>query len=310
MPSIIFILFYLLGCIPLLSIINVVNGSLHVLDRIASFGPRLPTKGYIGKLIPIETLPNWGQQEPDGCHSFSLNETLIKLGKFYQEDNLIALIKRGNCSFIEKVRYMQNSGFQGVVVGNNERSGLVTMYADGDNDDVAIPSVFITQKEYKTLHDLCVGLGPDPLLIRLEPNNFFQPLLDVIIVTILSPTVMMFFVYVMWKIRQRQLYKAQLAPPDFVKNLPTRDFFIAKRQGNEPEECAICLEDYIDEDELRILPCRHEFHIACIDPWLTTRKKFCPICKRDICPMIKPATERTRLLGDLPASPTSLTFTN
>ncbi|KAI7858513.1 hypothetical protein BDC45DRAFT_565270 [Circinella umbellata] len=27
----------------------------------------------------------------------------------------------------------------------------------------------------------------------------------------------------------------------------------------------------------------HEFHTTCVDAWLTTHKKFCPICKHDIC---------------------------
>jgi E3 ubiquitin-protein ligase RNF13 len=96
----------------------------------------------------------------------------------------------------------------------------------------------------------------------------------VIVVVILSPTVMMIFIYVLWRIRQRQRRKQDIAPQQVVGNLATKIYFESKRQGNEPQECAICLEDYVDEDELRILPCKHEFHIICIDSWLTTRKKF------------------------------------
>ncbi|KAI8061593.1 hypothetical protein BC940DRAFT_310204 [Gongronella butleri] len=51
----------------------------------------------------------------------------------------------------------------------------------------------------------------------------------------------------------------------------------------QDEECAICLEEYLEGDCIRILPCQHEFHASCIDTWLTTRKKFCPICKYNIC---------------------------
>lgn len=111
-------------------------------------------------------------------------------------------------------------------------------------------------------------------------------MLDVIIVVILSPTVMMIFIYVLWRIRQRQRRKQDIAPQQVVGSLATKIFFESKRQENEPQECAICLEDYADEDELRILPCKHEFHITCIDSWLTTRKKFVCIlinaikCKR------------------------------
>jgi E3 ubiquitin-protein ligase RNF13 len=35
---------------------------------------------------------------------------------------------------------------------------------------------------------------------------------------------------------------------------------------------------------LRILPCKHEFHVICVDQWLLTRKRTCPVCKADSCP--------------------------
>ena len=57
-----------------------------------------------------------------------------------------------------------------------------------------------------------------------------------------------------------------------------------EQNGQEPEPCPICLEDFEDGQELRILQCKHEYHVTCIDQWLTTRKRYCPLCKRDACP--------------------------
>ncbi|ANZ76531.1 BA75_03450T0 [Komagataella pastoris] len=45
--------------------------------------------------------------------------------------------------------------------------------------------------------------------------------------------------------------------------------------------CAICI-DTLEEDELvRGLICGHVFHADCLDPWLTTRRACCPMCKRN-----------------------------
>ncbi|TVY13739.1 putative E3 ubiquitin-protein ligase plr-1 [Lachnellula arida] len=66
-----------------------------------------------------------------------------------------------------------------------------------------------------------------------------------------------------------------------------------KPHGSEPSEwrkfmgkqveCVVCLEEYVDGvSRVMSLPCGHEFHVDCITPWLTTRRRTCPICKGDV----------------------------
>jgi hypothetical protein len=45
--------------------------------------------------------------------------------------------------------------------------------------------------------------------------------------------------------------------------------------------CAICLEDYDKESQLRILKCDHSFHKDCVDKWLTDCDYKCPVCRDD-----------------------------
>lgn len=47
-------------------------------------------------------------------------------------------------------------------------------------------------------------------------------------------------------------------------------------------ECSVCLGEFEEGEELRILPkCNHPFHMPCIDTWLSTCST-CPLCRVNI----------------------------
>jgi len=47
------------------------------------------------------------------------------------------------------------------------------------------------------------------------------------------------------------------------------------------ETCPICIVDFEEGDDLRVLPCdgKHRFHKDCVDPWLLELSSSCPICR-------------------------------
>lgn len=121
---------------------------------------------------------------------------------------------------------------------------------------------------------LCFFVWAHDICICIICCAFSRPVLDVIIFIILSPAFVVLFLYLVWRIRLSQQLAADLAPAEVVSNLPIKVFFNSKLKENDPVECVICLEEFEDEAELRVLPCRHEYHVVCIDSWLTKRKKF------------------------------------
>ncbi|PIN26277.1 Anaphase-promoting complex (APC), subunit 11 [Handroanthus impetiginosus] len=74
------------------------------------------------------------------------------------------------------------------------------------------------------------------------------------------------------------------APNEVVDSLPLKIFSKFKRKPcDDGTQCYICLVEYDDGDTMRILPCRHEFHRACIDKWLKEIHRVCPLCRGDVC---------------------------
>mmetsp|Transcript_14699 Transcript_14699/g.30428 ORF Transcript_14699/g.30428 Transcript_14699/m.30428 type:complete len:236 (+) Transcript_14699:2-709(+) len=93
--------------------------------------------------------------------------------------------------------------------------------------------------------------------------------------------------------------RAQELTERFLATFPTFKFSVAKMPPNERQQrteeeeedeeeenfdepcCSICLGNFADGEECRMLPCLHVFHRACIDQWLTVSVE-CPLCKRSV----------------------------
>ncbi|XP_022897257.1 uncharacterized protein LOC111410894 isoform X2 [Olea europaea var. sylvestris] len=76
------------------------------------------------------------------------------------------------------------------------------------------------------------------------------------------------------------------APESVVDSFPLEYYEKQKEiesDTSDVQQCYICLADYEDSDKLRVLPCNHKYHVACIDKWLKEINRVCPLCRRNVC---------------------------
>jgi len=46
-------------------------------------------------------------------------------------------------------------------------------------------------------------------------------------------------------------------------------------------QCAVCQDNYLENEEVACLPCGHTYHKDCVVPWLT-RHCTCPVCRAEV----------------------------
>uniref|UniRef100_A0A0D9Y129 RING-type E3 ubiquitin transferase n=1 Tax=Leersia perrieri TaxID=77586 RepID=A0A0D9Y129_9ORYZ len=93
-----------------------------------------------------------------------------------------------------------------------------------------------------------------------------------------------------------------LPSAQFVKNSSFSSAAMSARGGGGgggERECAVCLLEFADGDELRALPlCAHAFHADCIDVWLRAHAS-CPLCRAAVAlppPVASPVVRAARRL--------------
>lgn len=100
---------------------------------LAKFGGTLPDPPITQNLaVAIDDNSAGGTDPNDGCGNITNGAQL---------NGKIVLVKRGNCSFVEKVKNVQNEGALAVVVVNNTAGALIAM--TGNDSSITIPSIMI-----------------------------------------------------------------------------------------------------------------------------------------------------------------------
>ncbi len=106
----------------------------------ASFGPPLSSPGLTGEVMPVVDQTNGTAL---ACNPLTGANAAAVAGK-------IALIDRGTCTFVVKVKNAQNAGALGVIIANNA-PGTPPPGLGGSDPTIVIPAASVTQADGITL---------------------------------------------------------------------------------------------------------------------------------------------------------------
>ncbi|XP_071439962.1 E3 ubiquitin-protein ligase RNF13-like isoform X2 [Hetaerina americana] len=237
-------------------------------DAPARFGAPIPMDGIRGMLVYANPEDACKPMDEPPRHK-------LYSGKWF------VLIKRYGCKFEDKVMNAMLAGYDAAIVHNVNSSSLEPMPANHQTN-ITIPSIFVGEETgilMKKTYQYNMGY-----YIFINDNLPFninsQLLLSFAIVVGIFFLVLVLFMVVKC-IKDRIHNRRHRLPSSSLKKIP-----VVKFKKNDPtmgfELCAICLEDYLDGDKLRVLPCAHAYHCKCIDPWLTCNRRVCPMCKRKV----------------------------
>ncbi|KAK2496482.1 hypothetical protein MC885_000797 [Smutsia gigantea] len=186
-----------------------------------------------------------------------------------------------DCAFDVKVLHAQQAGFRGAIihnVGSDDLVHVTPVYKDLQLP-IVIPSVFVGESASRELrvimhcdksaHVFLLHSHPDiPLvLVLFWALNYTMALLPHTLLILQSLWNWLWA----WRtrgsvVKMRAHRKAQVRPFTGCHDL-----------------CAICLDEYEEGDQLKVLPCSHMYHCNCIDTWFSqATQRSCPVCRQSV----------------------------
>ncbi|ETV94221.1 hypothetical protein, variant [Aphanomyces invadans] len=201
----------------------------------------------------------------------------------------IALILRGECNFAWKVWQAQKANAIAVVVMDVQprtphELWEVQMVGDKYASDVHIPSVFVSHETgnaiLESLEDQVVLVTMNATGHRTSLQRRHHTVLEGVVLYALSTSAMFLVLSgVCFVFSNAASWYQRTERTRAAKRLPVMAY---ETKGDDDDStCAICLELFEKKVLVKMLPCRHEFHHTCIDPWLEKQSSQCPLCKQD-----------------------------
>ncbi|CAK1542568.1 unnamed protein product [Leptosia nina] len=237
---------------------------------------------------------------PDGAHdhtgcTWPLLSTATPM-KPLPTEPWIAVIRRGSCNFEIKVQNAVKANASAVLIYNDRDTPMLEKMKLSSDNGRNISAVFTYKwkgAEITQMVDngtrVTIGISRGRTLTHVNNNINKTSVLFVsisfIVLMVISLAWLVFYyiqrfryIHAKDRLSKRLCCAAKKALSKIpVKSLKTED----REVQGDGECCAICIEPYKVSEMIRSLPCRHDFHKNCIDPWLLEHRT-CPMCKMDI----------------------------
>ncbi|XP_034151427.1 E3 ubiquitin-protein ligase RNF128-like [Esox lucius] len=242
------------------------------------YGASSPVKSAMGTVV----LP---ASDPTGCDldPYPFNNNTASEGAW------IALVKRGNCTFDQKIKAAQARGAAAVVIYNVDGTGRGTSVMTHP-DAPGVVSIMIGNLRGTEIVNL-VQRGVDVSML-IGPHvpwmdAYWLYFLSIAFFIVTGASIVYFLfvsVHRLHGLRATRIANRRLK--NQAKKAISRLEVRRLKQGDEEIQsdshtCAVCIESYHPGDVVTVLTCGHLFHKACIEPWLLD-KRTCPMCKADI----------------------------
>ncbi|XP_078404678.1 E3 ubiquitin-protein ligase RNF43 [Cetorhinus maximus] len=262
------------------------NSTLRLHGHFAGAGMRVAAEGKLLQFHPL-SLCNTSEDEQQDYGFVSM----VKLERPDRDPHPCL-------SLFNKAKFAIQRGATAVIFDVTDDASAVGQLKQNQEDLLPRPVILIQGQDATQLMKVINTNGEAVVRIHVKSDTLGRPAYDVgiLMTLIVAFSVVGMILAVRIKCKQNRTRNSlQQQTINAISRLATRRYQSRCRsQGHERQSsldsqsssmsepvCAICLEEFAEGQDLRIISCFHEFHKECVDPWLL-QHRTCPLCMYNI----------------------------
>lgn len=220
------------------------------------------------------------------CESYNLSSPILP--PFFLSNKTASFLLIANYShcMLEKIEMARGAGYDAVLTYTvNDTNTTITNSIISTGFSIALieyntVDTFLTRVIVPITNNTIVKLS---LSAPAGNPDVVLPAVLAIVAFLLCLFVSLFLYHNIQSYMKKRSRRKSLALQDGRLVLPTRIYGGKKEREEEKHTtCNICLEDFKKGKKVWELPCKHIFHLECIDEWLSRHSCICPNCKMNL----------------------------